>query len=203
MKELAVFQTLTSILVVLFLFYGMDVRRKEGTRDFVAPAWQTLMKLCAFSLIGAFVGIAMSIAHVNLFDWVALALMAAGTGFAAGAKRALGNAHTFTGQCLEKPRLVTRGVFGVTRNPLYFGVFLCESGAALFLARQVPLLWPQSYPYWLAALAAALAYAVAFNLRMALKEARYLEDCFGDAYRAYRERVPFLIPSFAPGQETQ
>ena len=38
------------------------------------------------------------------------------------AKRALGKAHTFTGQYLERPELVTRGVYSITRNPLYFGV---------------------------------------------------------------------------------
>ena len=40
------------VLAAVFLYYGMDVRRKDGARDFVAPVWQTLMKVCSFSLAG-------------------------------------------------------------------------------------------------------------------------------------------------------
>jgi protein-S-isoprenylcysteine O-methyltransferase Ste14 len=203
MEGLRIFQTTAGILVALFVFYGMDVRRKGGAHDFVAPIWQALLKLCAFSLTVAFAGIAMSATHTSAIDWSALAMMAAGTAFVVAAKRALGNAHTFTGQFLGKPRLVTHGVFALTRNPLYFGVFLCEAGAALFVAHQAPELFPLSHPYGFAALAMALAYAVAFNWSMALNEARYLQDCFGDAYRQYQARVPFLIPSIRLKKEIE
>lgn len=195
METLRIFQITAGTLVALFLLYGMDVRRKEGTRHFVAPAWQALMKLCAFSLIGAFVWVALSATEVGAVDWLGLALMATGTAFVVAAKRALGGAHTFTGQYLEEPGLVTHGIFGITRNPLYFGVFQCEAGASLCVVHQASMAFPQSYPWSLAFLAVALAYAIAFNWRMARNEARYLQECFGDAYREYQARVPFLIPS--------
>jgi protein-S-isoprenylcysteine O-methyltransferase Ste14 len=38
---------------------------------------------------------------------------------------------------------------------------------------------------------------------MALNEARYLQDCFGDAYRQYQARVPFLIPSIRLKKEIE
>jgi protein-S-isoprenylcysteine O-methyltransferase Ste14 len=203
MEWVRLFQITAGILVALFLHYGMDVRRKEGTRHFVAPAWQVLMKLCAFSLIGAFVWFAVSADQVSVIDWLGLALMATGTAFIVAAKRALGEAHTFTGQYLEEPGLVTHGIFALTRNPLYFGVFQCEVGASLCVVHQAPMVLPQSYPWWLAVLAGALAYAIAFNWRMALKEARYLQECFGDAYRNYQARVPFLIPSIRLKKEIE
>jgi len=188
------FKISSGILLLLFLFYGMDVRMKKGAKDFVAPVWQLLMKVCSFSLVAIFAGITVSVRHLHGFDWIALTLMVSGTGFVVLAKRKLGKAHTFTGQFLEKPRLVTKGVYGITRNPLYFGVLQCESGAALLAFHQLPLLIPRSYSFYLGILALALLYAVSFNWIMAVREARYLERCFGEDYRRYSSGLPFVIP---------
>lgn len=194
MTSLMLFQIAAAFLGALFLCYGMDVRRKEGARNFVAHAWQTLMKVCAFSLIGGFVWLALSMKEPGPIDWLGLAFMVGGTAFVAAAKKALGKTHTFTGQYLENPRLVTHGVYAITRNPLYFGVFQCELGAFLCAVHQVPVLLPQGYLYWLAAFGMALLYAVSFNWTMAVREARQLERHFGESYRRYRSSVPFLVP---------
>ena len=90
--------------------------------------------------------------------------------------------------------LVTRGIYAVTRNPLYFGVLLCELGASLIVIHQAPQLLPQSYHYALGILAVALLYAVSFNWIMAVYESRYLERYFGEEYRRYGADVPFVIP---------
>lgn len=196
MNEVLLFKGIVGITVLLFVWYGMDVRAKAGAQNFVAPSWQILMKASSFSLIGAFVWIAMIAREVNEIDWLALVAMASGTGFVIAAKRALGSAHTFTGQHLEKPRLVTKGVYSITRNPLYFGVFQCETGASLFVLKQAPVLFPQSYLAIFAVLTAALVYAIVFNLRMARKEASFLESYFGDDYRRWSATVGYIAPFF-------
>jgi protein-S-isoprenylcysteine O-methyltransferase Ste14 len=194
MDALTIFKSAVAILAAIFVYYGMDIRRKTGARDFVAPVWQVIMKLCSIALILASAWVTLSAQHVNTTDWVSLAMMAGGVGFVVAAKRALGRAHTFTGQYLACPMLVTHGVYAITRNPLYFGVFLCEFGTLLFVINQTlaSLTWANSQ--WLGVFAAALAYAVAFNCTMAANEARYLREVFGDAYRRYQARVPFLVP---------
>jgi len=194
METLTIFKSAAAILAAIFVYYGMDMRPKTGARDFVAPVWQVTMKLCSVALILGFAWIALSAQHVNTIDWVSLATMASGVGFIVAAKVALGQAHTFTGQYLVRPMLVTHGVYAITRNPLYFGVFLCEFGALLFVLNQTltSLTWANFQ--WLAVLTAALAYAVAFNCFMAVNEARYLRQVFGEAYRSYQARVPFLVP---------
>jgi protein-S-isoprenylcysteine O-methyltransferase Ste14 len=192
--EMVVFQLITGALVALFVYFGMDVRHKAGARNFVAPGWLLLMKLCSFLLIGTFVWVVISVHQLSPIDWLALTLMTSGAAFVVAAKRALGKVHTFTGQYLKNPGLATHGVYAVTRNPLYLGVFQCEAGAVLFLLHQAPAVSPQAYPYWLFVLAGALVYAVTFNLKMAVREATYLEGYFGERYRRYRAKVPFLIP---------
>src|SRR6266699_3645647 len=99
-------QITSGTLVALFLYYGMDVRRKDGAADFVAHTWQTLMKLCSFSLVGGFVWVTLSVPEVSASDWLDLAIMASGTVFVKAAKNALGRAHTFTGQSLAVFRMM-------------------------------------------------------------------------------------------------
>ena len=198
MTSLLLYQASAASVGALFLFYGMDVRRKAGVQDFIAAPWQLLMKLCALLLIAGFTWLVASMREPGMIDWLGLTLGAAGTAFVAAAKRSLGNAHTFTGQYLEKPRLVTDGVYALTRNPLYFGVFQCELWMLIVALHQLPVLRPDDGLYWFGPFVAALAYAVSFNLWMAKLEARYLERCFGDTYRRYRSKVPFLVPLFVP-----
>ena len=62
------FQTIAAVLLVMFVGYGMDIRRKLGARNFVPAGWQVLMKISSFSLIGAFVGITLTIHEVNATD---------------------------------------------------------------------------------------------------------------------------------------
>ena len=48
-----IFQITGGMLAAFFLYYGMDVRRKDDASDSVAARWQALMKLCSFSLAAA------------------------------------------------------------------------------------------------------------------------------------------------------
>jgi protein-S-isoprenylcysteine O-methyltransferase Ste14 len=77
--------------------------------------------------------------------------------------------------------LVTDGIFGRTRNPLYVGILVALCGVGLiFDLDWMLLLIP---PSWL-----LLHFAVV------RREERYLERKFGDAYRRYKERVPRYPP---------
>ena len=76
----------------------------------------------------------------------------------------------------EQPgALVTSGIFGHTRNPMYVAFGLLLLGEFLIQPNWVFLL------YFLAALAL-------FH-RQVLREEAYLRGHYGDAYRAYSERV--------------
>jgi protein-S-isoprenylcysteine O-methyltransferase Ste14 len=76
--------------------------------------------------------------------------------------------------------LVTTGVHGLSRNPLYISLFLFYTGLAV-LANSV------------AALVLLLPLALVIRYGVVAREERYLERKFGDAYRAYKARVPRWI----------
>jgi protein-S-isoprenylcysteine O-methyltransferase Ste14 len=77
----------------------------------------------------------------------------------------------------EPPRLVDRGLYRVSRNPMYLGVLLVAAGQAVVFA---------SAP--LAGYAAALA--VMFHLVVVLIEEPHLRRARGPSYEEYCRQVP-------------
>jgi protein-S-isoprenylcysteine O-methyltransferase Ste14 len=72
--------------------------------------------------------------------------------------------------------LVTTGIHGWSRNPIYVGMFLLYGGIALAAGS----------PWMLLLL---LPIAVTMRLGVVAREEAYLERRFGDAYRGYKARV--------------
>ena len=76
--------------------------------------------------------------------------------------------------------LVTSGLYRWSRNPMYVGVLLVVSGWALGFRSGALALY-------------AAALVVAFHLRVVLGEEPWLARTHGDAWEAYRRRVPRWI----------
>lgn len=76
-------------------------------------------------------------------------------------------------------RLVTTGIYGITRNPMYLGHLLFLTG----------LLGATGSPVALA----ALAQGVARFHRRIRRDERRLEELFGDEYRHYAATVPRYV----------
>jgi protein-S-isoprenylcysteine O-methyltransferase Ste14 len=72
--------------------------------------------------------------------------------------------------------LVTTGIHGWTRNPIYLGLFLCYGGIGL--GTRSP---------WVLLLTMPLAITIRYGV--VAREEAYLERRFGDAYRDYKARV--------------
>jgi len=72
--------------------------------------------------------------------------------------------------------LVTTGIHGWSRNPIYVGIFLLYAGIGL--AARSP---------WVLILALPLAIALRYGV--VAREEAYLERRFGDTYRDYKARV--------------
>jgi protein-S-isoprenylcysteine O-methyltransferase Ste14 len=112
-------------------------------------------------LAARIVGYALGAAGFGLMVWALMTLHRAGTTF---------EPHQ------GADRLVTDGPFAWRRNPIYLGHVLILLGLAQL-----------TYNIWFVILAPIYALAV-FWLAI-LPEERHLEERFGDAYRAYKERT--------------
>jgi len=119
------------------------------------------------------------------FLWLARptpALMAAGGLLALVG---LGARAWAAGHIRKEKELTTTGPYAHTRNPLYVGSFLLGTGVTVAGGR-----W-----YFVAAFA---AYYFFIYGRTMGKEARLLEELFGEEYRHYAERVPLVRPRLSP-----
>jgi len=77
--------------------------------------------------------------------------------------------------------LVTTGIHGWTRNPIYLGMFLIYGGIGIAACSPWILLF-------------TLPLAITIRYGVVAREEAYLERRFGDAYRDYKARVRRWLP---------
>jgi protein-S-isoprenylcysteine O-methyltransferase Ste14 len=113
----------------------------------------------------------------DLFYWIiGGSLILIGLALAAAGIRNFSRAGTPVRSIKPTRALVTIGIHGWTRNPIYLGMFLLYGGIAV--AAQSP---------WTLILTLPLAITIRYGV--VAREEAYLERRFGDAYRDYKARV--------------
>lgn len=119
---------------------------------------------------------------VQLAPWVRwsvpIALLVSGLFFCSSGVIAFRNAQTTVNplQPEQASTLVSDGIYGVSRNPMYVGLTLILTAWAIYLAA----------PWAFLGVAAFALYLHRFQI---LPEERALEQVFGADYEAYRARV--------------
>jgi protein-S-isoprenylcysteine O-methyltransferase Ste14 len=114
---------------------------------------------------------------IDLVHWIiGGALILIGLALAAAGIRNFARAGTPVRSIKPTRALVTTGIHGWTRNPIYLGMFLLYGGIGV--AAQSP---------WILILALPLAITIRYGV--VAREEAYLVRRFGDAYRDYKARV--------------
>ena len=117
------------------------------------------------------------LAQMPTIRWAAGAcLILAGVAILAAGIRDFSRAATPVPSNQPVRALVTTGIHGWSRNPMYVGMLLLYAGIGIG-ARSA----------WVLIL--ALPLVLILRYRVVAREERYLERRFGDAYRAYKSRV--------------
>lgn len=94
-----------------------------------------------------------------------------------------------TGYLLKTDELTTAGPYAYLRHPLYAGALLMGSGFLLMAGPRV------------ASVVLPLMLVFYFGYYLSYKdgvESERLEALYGDAFRAYRDAVPTLVPRWTP-----
>jgi protein-S-isoprenylcysteine O-methyltransferase Ste14 len=118
------------------------------------------------------------------FDWAMVAVCAIGLAWCWWARLHLGKLWSAGVSRKEGHRVIDTGPYGIVRHPIYTGAILAMFAFAAARARPFDLL-------------AALLVTVFFGCKARLEE-RFLQQEFGAAYDAYRQRVPMLVPFLRP-----
>jgi len=110
---------------------------------------------------------------------IVIAVILLGAGAALGIPALFGfrTAGTHVEPWKPATALVTDGIFGWLRNPMYVGLTLFLIALALALASD-----------WM--LVMTIVFALTIHFGVVKREERYLEAKFGEAYRQYMARVP-------------
>lgn len=107
--------------------------------------------------------------------------LAAGTWLLWRAHRDLGRNWSPTLQVVQEHRLVTSGVYGALRHPIYTAFLLTAIAQALML------------PNWVAGPAGLVAFALVYFVRIPAEE-RMMREHYGAEYEAYMQKVGGLVP---------
>jgi protein-S-isoprenylcysteine O-methyltransferase Ste14 len=190
------FQILSAVFLTIFFYYGYDMKRRDNWKTLAPNRSIILMKLMAVVLGLILYSSILVIKTVNATDFIALAFFVLGALLVRSAKRELekNQAFTWTGYALEKPNLVTSGVYAFIRHPLYTGVYLTEIGGVLVVIRRTTEWFPEQALIINSLLIAGLTYAMFFNSLLARKESQNLETLFGRSYKIYSQKVHPFIP---------
>jgi len=115
--------------------------------------------------------------RIDLVHWIiAGSLILIGLALAAAGIRNFSRAGTPVPTNEPTRALVTTGIHGWTRNPIYLGMFLVYGGIGV--AARSP---------WI--LIFTLPLAITIRYGVVAREEAYLERRFGDAYRDYKTRL--------------
>jgi protein-S-isoprenylcysteine O-methyltransferase Ste14 len=107
---------------------------------------------------------------------VGSALILAGLALAVAGIRNFTQAGTAVRTIEPTTALVTTGIHGRSRNPIYLGLFLLYAGIGI-----------AAHSPWILILLLPLALLIRYGV--VAREEAYLERLFGDAYRDYKARV--------------
>ncbi len=82
----------------------------------------------------------------------------------------------------QTTELITTGVYSQTRNPMLFGYLLCLIALGIHLSS------------WSITLIIPTLFISIWTIWLKIHEEPALENRFGDSYRRYRAKTPFLLP---------
>ena len=165
------------------LVHGLPSRRRRqvddaGTADVIArPPLLFLAALLLGFVSDRLLPLPLPVPRIDLVHWIiAGSLILIGLALAAAGIRNFSRAGTPVPTNEPTRALVTTGIHGWSRNPIYVGLFLVYGGIGL-----------AAHSPWVRILTLPLALTI--RCGVVAREEAYLERRFGDAYRDYKTRV--------------
>jgi protein-S-isoprenylcysteine O-methyltransferase Ste14 len=186
-EQLFAFQFCQAIIGITFAVFISDFKRKTGMVPLISEKWTNVLKLVILAPLLVYAYTLLTLNVLSPVDLFSFSLTLLGASLVAKAKWDLARHHTWTGFCMDAPKLVAHGIYSYIRHPLYAGVYLFVSG--LMLTVTLHASW-----YLVVPAALALAYILSFLAVSASRETRRLEKKLGREFTEYKKQVHFCLP---------
>ncbi len=181
------FKVAELVLLVTFGLLISDHRKIAGSHPLVYPGLFRLLKALYIVPCAIYLVVLIRLTELLWSDWLALGLTVTGTLLVFQARRDIGGSYTWAGHCLDRPKLVTTGIYAYVRHPIYLGIALFIIGG---LSTSVPRIsWPV-----LAVAVAVLIFVMVLLAAAARHETRYLEETLGEPVRRYQQQTGAVLP---------
>ena len=116
-----------------------------------------------------------------LLGWLGLAVLVAGLVLFRVTHKQLGRNWSITLETRATHKLVTGGLYGYVRHPMYFSFLVWAAAQALLLPNAI------AGPAGLVGLAILIGYRIG-------REERLMVEAFGEEYRTYMRRTARIVP---------
>lgn len=182
-----VIRLLQLAVMLAFAVLISDFRKREGSEPLLPTDAGVVLKLIYPVPFLIYLFVVLRLREFGSRELFALALTIIGCALVGRARLDIGRSYTWTGYRQSHPALVTQGIYGVLRHPIYTGIWLFITGGIVTVFGRVSL----------AAHVAAilcLAYIGIFLIMAATRETRFLAASFGDGFERYRARVGAVGP---------
>jgi len=157
------------------------VRSRRGTSEMalLTLAWLAFFVPLIWIVAPVFAVADYALRPIPLF--AGIACLVVGLWLFARSHADLGTNWSITLEVREKHQLVTHGIYGQVRHPMYLALLLYSLGQALVL------------PNWIAGPSYGVAMILLFAFRLGPEERMMLEE-FGKDYETYMGRTKRLVP---------
>lgn len=153
---------------ILFIIFGFDIRKNALAKPLVMMPLIVIMKCSCVFLFIIYISSIISVTQFDKIHYLTAVLTTFGTILVMWSKITLGKNFAWTGYYLTESEHITHGPYKYMRHPLYYGIYLVETGASIFY---LSVIWGREHFLIMLVLGTIpLLYAFLFNLTMSRKE---------------------------------
>ena len=123
MEHVVAFQFCQAIVAITFAVFISDFKKKAGMVPLISEKWTYVLKLLLMVPLFVYSYALLTLNGILPVDMISFGLTFLGTALVVKAKWDLSRHHTWTGFCMEVPKLVVHGIYSYIRHPPYAGVY--------------------------------------------------------------------------------
>ncbi len=190
MLDPVVFKLAQFAVLIVFIVFISDFRRKKGMVPLIGEKWTHLLKALYLIPLAMYMHVLFAINRIFLIDILAFAVTLIGTVLVVKAKRDLWIYHTCAGYRMTSASFITNGIYSYIRHPLYTGIYVLILGSLFTI---IPRLHLSLHILMPTAALICVSYVMGFIAFLASRETKALLDTYGLPFQYYMETVhPFL-----------